>query len=280
MFGDDVRILRSYPGQWQVHYVPPPPEREGARVQPPVLLACEDGKPTFQRLIELLKKVPGSRWAAGWEMELVHMAAERRSRGRSRGAQQGSRGAQQRAHLGPARPAAHRGMHPRPCPPLLPLPASPSRASKSWLDRFLTTSMGTFNEFAAYSAPDGDQEHAGAGAAPPPPPAAAAAPPEQPLLRDIITGELLPAGRVPGGDTLPAGGAAAAAPPAADPPVPPAPATPPARLPGPPAPGRHPVGVKPPRDIRLEPVNQIARWLGSQPERRAQRGDDGPSSSS
>ena len=40
---------------WQVHYVPPNP-REAT-----VLLSCEDGKPTFQRLIELLKGIQGSR---------------------------------------------------------------------------------------------------------------------------------------------------------------------------------------------------------------------------
>ena len=53
----------------QVHYVPPPPEPgSGRRVEPPVLLACEDGKPTFQRLIGLLKGVQGSRSVlGGWE---------------------------------------------------------------------------------------------------------------------------------------------------------------------------------------------------------------------
>lgn len=61
VLGDDVRILRCYPGQWQVHYVPPPPQAPGTRSEPPVLLSCEDGKPTFQRLIELLKAVRGSR---------------------------------------------------------------------------------------------------------------------------------------------------------------------------------------------------------------------------
>jgi hypothetical protein len=55
VFGDDIRIMRCYPGQWQVHYVPPDPRA------PAVLLSCEDGKPTFQRLIELLKAVRGSR---------------------------------------------------------------------------------------------------------------------------------------------------------------------------------------------------------------------------
>jgi hypothetical protein len=30
-----------------------------------VLLSCEDAKPTFQRLIELLKAVRGTRWAGG-----------------------------------------------------------------------------------------------------------------------------------------------------------------------------------------------------------------------
>ncbi|EFN50839.1 expressed protein [Chlorella variabilis] len=79
VFGDDVRIMRCYPGQWQVHYVPSDPRANT------VLLSCEDAKPTFQRLIQLLKAVRGS------------------------------------------------------------------RASKTWLDRVLTASMGSFNEFAAYS---------------------------------------------------------------------------------------------------------------------------------
>ena len=151
-------------------------------------------------------------------------------------------------------------LHPRPRPPAPPT----SRASKSWLDRFLTSSMGTFNEFAAYNsdapAPGPGSSLEGqpgaSGDMPPPAPPAeqpAAGQPQQ--LRDIVTGELLPAG---GPDAAPA--------PAA-----------------PPAPGHRPLGgsasgklgVKPPRDIRLEPVQQIASWLGSQPAPRPRQQPDG-----
>ncbi|PRW21058.1 AAA+-type ATPase (ISS) isoform B [Chlorella sorokiniana] len=204
VFGDDVRILRCYPGGWQVHYVPPPPEPgSGRRAEPPVLLACEDGKPTFERLIGLLKGVQGS------------------------------------------------------------------RASKSWLDRFLTSSMGSFNEFAAYNSQaleasgiaSGGATTSNAAPAGSLQPAAAAAETRPQPLRDIVTGELLPAGN--GGEAAAAGGtpssSTAADTSAAGP------------QPGPPAPGRRPVGssassklgVQPPRDIRLQPVQQIASWLGS-----------------
>lgn len=121
VFGDDVRIMRSYPGQWQVraaallvgsvgriqglegrwgrhasirscclampgvcstvkccpaHLTPtlpppsfprpihPPPQVHFVPASPQedtVLLSCEDRKPTFQRLMELLKGLQGSR---------------------------------------------------------------------------------------------------------------------------------------------------------------------------------------------------------------------------
>ncbi|KAL4451370.1 hypothetical protein ABPG77_009442 [Micractinium sp. CCAP 211/92] len=175
VFGDDVRIMRSYPGQWQVHFVPASPAEET------VLLACEDRKPTFQRLMELLKEVQGS------------------------------------------------------------------RNSKSWLDRVLTASMGTFNEFAAYSEQGAAGSPAGVGGAAGPDtdspwpaeargPAAPDGQPEAeagpPLLRDIVTGEVLPAGDDEGPAAAPssAGGWE---------------------------------GSTPPRDLRLEPVNQVASWLGA-----------------
>ncbi|KAL4420712.1 hypothetical protein ABPG75_010368 [Micractinium tetrahymenae] len=192
VFGDDVRIMRCYPGQWQVHFVPASPREER------VLLSCEDRKPTFQRLIELLKEVQGS------------------------------------------------------------------RNSKSWLDRVLTSSMGTFTEPAAYSeqglgtdsaapgldgtggpAADAGAAPAAAGAAAPAgPPQAEAGPP---LLRDIVTGEVLSS------DDDEASAAA-----------------------------RSWGSPTPPRDVRLEPVNQVASWLGAgsaaarlqvepQPRRRSRR---------
>lgn len=205
VFGDDVRIMRSYPGQWQVHFVPASPQEDT------VLLSCEDRKPTFQRLMELLKGLQGS------------------------------------------------------------------RNSKSWLDRMLTASMGTFNEFAAYSeqggadAADGLDSMAGPAAdAPWPADAGAPATPGgrleaqagTPLLRDIVTGEVLPAGDEAGS----AGAAASTA--------------------------RGWEGAAPPRDVRLEPVNQVASWLGAggssaarqqpqaQPRRRGSRGDGSSDSSS
>ena len=129
--------------------------------------------------------------------------------------------------------------------------------------------MGTFNEFAAFAPPDGgagsaSSAGAGAGVAP----AAAQEPPagapageqalnaaqqqaqqqaQAALVRDIVTGELLPAGE-PGG-SLTSG-----------------------RAGGP---------AKPVRDIRMEPVAQVARWLGSPPAdgslpRRGSGGPKGP----
>ena len=101
IFGDDVRIMRCYPGQWQVcglawqpvhathsalcHTAWPasvssafPATRGQVHYAPPdaqsgtVLLSCEDVKPTFQRLIQLLKAVRGSRCSCreatkGWQ---------------------------------------------------------------------------------------------------------------------------------------------------------------------------------------------------------------------
>ncbi len=141
--------------------------------------------------------------------------------------------------------------------------ALPSRASKSWLDRFLTSSMGTFNESAAYnSQAEGAGGSLGASST-----AAAADTPAQAgpqPLRDIVTGELLPAGNGDGADM---GGTAGSSAATGDGAASSSGGTPP----GPPALGRRPVGgsassklgVQPPRDIRLEPVQQIASWLGS-----------------
>lgn len=59
VFGDDIRVLRAYPGPWQVYYL-------GARDRKPVLLACDKVKPTYQRLLELVKAIPGSRAGKNW----------------------------------------------------------------------------------------------------------------------------------------------------------------------------------------------------------------------
>jgi hypothetical protein len=53
ILGDDVRVLRCYPGQWQVHYV--------TATNKSLLLAADETRPTYERLLELLKAVPGSR---------------------------------------------------------------------------------------------------------------------------------------------------------------------------------------------------------------------------
>lgn len=180
IFGDDVRILRCYPGQWQVHYVPP------GQATKTVLLSSEDAKPTFQRLIELLKAVRGS------------------------------------------------------------------RASKTWLDRVLSSSMGTFNECGAYPSPQGASQ---AGA---PPGGVLASQPvgagtssssssqhtsstavpagaqleegsqhsQQQQLRDIVTGEPI---SLKADDSQPV--------------------------------DREQQVGKAPRDIRLEPITQLTKWL-------------------
>lgn len=59
VLGDELRVLRCYPGQWQVHYIPP-----GGGTA--VLLAAEEAKPTYQRLLELIKGVGGSRASKSW----------------------------------------------------------------------------------------------------------------------------------------------------------------------------------------------------------------------
>jgi hypothetical protein len=151
---------------------------------------------------------------------------------------------------------------PPPANPALPR-SSPCRASKSWLDRVLTSSMGTFNEFAAYSPEaaavaaaaaagvniggggssgsvyfgDGEEEAgwAAEGRAP------RAKSPQLP--RDIVTGEPLVSSSSSSSSKRSGGSAS----------------------------GSHGGGdgeddpMLASRDIRLEPVNQIARWLGNQP---------------
>ena len=154
-----------------------------------------------------------------------------------------------------------------------PAPLSPCRASKSWLDRVLTSSMGTFNEFAAYSPEaaaaaaaaaagvsigggssgsiyfgDGEEEAGWAAEG-------RAQSPQLP--RDIVTGEPLVSSSGSSGSG--SGGGSSAIRSGSD-------------------------GEDDPmlasRDIRLEPVNPLARWLGNQPggsppEPPSQPGDGG-----
>ena len=58
VLGDEVRVLRCYPAQWQVHYVRSAGETE--------LVAVEQEKPTYQRLLELLQGVRDSRASKSW----------------------------------------------------------------------------------------------------------------------------------------------------------------------------------------------------------------------
>ena len=58
VLGDEVRLLRCYPGQWQVYYV-----RTGRETQ---LLSITEGKPTYQDLIGLLKNVQDSHAGQSW----------------------------------------------------------------------------------------------------------------------------------------------------------------------------------------------------------------------
>lgn len=58
VLGDEVRVLRCYPAQWQVYYVRSAGETE--------LVAVEHEKPTYQRLLELLQNVRDSRASKSW----------------------------------------------------------------------------------------------------------------------------------------------------------------------------------------------------------------------
>jgi len=59
ILGDEVRVLRCYPGVWQVHYI-------RNSTQEAELLSLEDKKPTYQRLLELLQNVRGSLASKPW----------------------------------------------------------------------------------------------------------------------------------------------------------------------------------------------------------------------
>lgn len=60
--GDDCRVLRSYPGKWQVHVV----DAEGNAP----CIAIEDSKPSYARLQEVLATVPGSKSSQTWDERL------------------------------------------------------------------------------------------------------------------------------------------------------------------------------------------------------------------
>mmetsp|Transcript_15529 Transcript_15529/g.40161 ORF Transcript_15529/g.40161 Transcript_15529/m.40161 type:complete len:325 (-) Transcript_15529:184-1158(-) len=60
--GDDCRVLRSYPGKWQVHV-------QDAEGNSPCV-AMEDVKPSYVRLQEILQAVPGSKSSQTWDERL------------------------------------------------------------------------------------------------------------------------------------------------------------------------------------------------------------------
>lgn len=58
VLGDEVRVLRCYPSRWQVHYVRTAGDTE--------LISVEHEKPTYQRVLEILKGVQDSRASKSW----------------------------------------------------------------------------------------------------------------------------------------------------------------------------------------------------------------------
>jgi len=60
--GDECRVLRSYPGDWQVHVA-------GADGALPCV-SVEKEKPSYARLVEILKAVPGSKSSLSWDERL------------------------------------------------------------------------------------------------------------------------------------------------------------------------------------------------------------------
>lgn len=59
MLGDDIRLLKCYPGDWQVHYTWP--NGRGS-----LLMGVEPTRPTYARLVEMLKSVPNTRASRSW----------------------------------------------------------------------------------------------------------------------------------------------------------------------------------------------------------------------
>ena len=59
LFGDDVRIHHCWGGLWQVHYVWPNGKGD-------LLVAAERTRPPYDRLLSVVKRVPGSRASRPW----------------------------------------------------------------------------------------------------------------------------------------------------------------------------------------------------------------------
>ena len=59
IMGDEVRVLRCYPGKWQVYWM-------GSSARESKLLAVEQHKPAYDRLVELLKSDRDTRASKSW----------------------------------------------------------------------------------------------------------------------------------------------------------------------------------------------------------------------
>ena len=59
IMGDEVRVLRCYPGKWQVYWM-------GSSAKESKLLAVEENKPAYDRLVELLKSDRDTRASKSW----------------------------------------------------------------------------------------------------------------------------------------------------------------------------------------------------------------------
>ncbi|KAA6424033.1 MAG: AAA+-type ATPase (ISS) [Trebouxia sp. A1-2] len=59
VLGDDIRLLKCYPGDWQVHYTWP--NGRGS-----LLMGVEPTRPSYSRLVEMLKAVPNTKASRSW----------------------------------------------------------------------------------------------------------------------------------------------------------------------------------------------------------------------
>ncbi|BDA48311.1 probable APETALA2-like protein 2 at N-terminal half [Coccomyxa sp. Obi] len=59
IMGDDVRLFRCFPSDWQVHFI-------WANGQGALLAGVEKVRPSYERLLELLRSVPGSKASRSW----------------------------------------------------------------------------------------------------------------------------------------------------------------------------------------------------------------------
>lgn len=59
IMGDEVRVLRCYPGKWQVYWM-------GSSAKDSKLLAVEQHKPSYERLVEILKSDKDTRANKSW----------------------------------------------------------------------------------------------------------------------------------------------------------------------------------------------------------------------